>query len=66
MSQKMMSCGCAANGSITAVAQSGISSMSDSLIAFHPAIDEPSNITPEVRNSLVHAGGAINVRQQFT
>src|SRR5438874_7162373 len=42
---------CAANGSRTAVAQSGTSSMSDSLIAFQPAIDEPSNGTPSLRNS---------------
>src|SRR5580692_102209 len=41
----------AANGSRTAVAQSGTRSMSDSLIAFHPAIDEPSNITPSDKNS---------------
>src|SRR5665213_3647372 len=47
----MISDGCAANGSMTAVEQSGFSSMSDSLIAFHPAIDEPSNITPSSRNS---------------
>src|SRR5438477_1553440 len=42
---------CAANGSRTAVAQSGTSSMSDSLIAFQPAMDEPSNGTPSLRNS---------------
>ena len=42
---------CAANGSSTAVAQSGTSIMSDSLIAFQPAIDEPSNITPSFRKS---------------
>jgi Trk-type K+ transport system membrane component len=45
----MISEGWAANGSKTAVAQSGTSIMSDSLIAFHPAIDEPSNITPSFR-----------------
>src|SRR6201981_2872677 len=44
---------CAANGSSTAVAQSGTSIMSDSLIAFHPAIDDPSNITPSLRKSSV-------------
>src|SRR6266478_5694972 len=44
---------CAANGSRTAVEQSGASSMSDSLIAFHPAIEEPSNITPPLRKSSV-------------
>ena len=42
---------CAANASSTAVEQSGTSSMSLSLIAFHPAIDEPSNGTPASRNS---------------
>src|SRR5438105_4649319 len=42
---------CAANGSSTAVEQSGTSIMSDSLIAFHPAIDDPSNITPSFRKS---------------
>jgi hypothetical protein len=41
----------AEKGSSTAVSQSGISVMSDSLMAFQPAIDEPSNITPSVRNS---------------
>src|SRR5579862_802436 len=50
-SQKSESVFCAKNGSIKAVAQSGRSVMSDSLIAFHPAIDEPSNIVPSVRNS---------------
>src|ERR1700709_1038200 len=34
------------NGSMQAVSGSGIRVMSDSLIAFQPAIDEPSNITP--------------------
>ena len=34
----------AKNGSIVAVTGSGIRHMSDSLIAFQPAIDEPSNI----------------------
>src|SRR5438046_5988836 len=42
---------CAANGSRTAVPQSGTSNMSDSLIAFQPAMDEPSNGTPSLRNS---------------
>src|SRR5665811_47889 len=41
----------AKNGSITADAQSGISFMSDSLMAFQPAIDEPSNITPSAKAS---------------
>ena len=34
------------NGSITAVSTSGIRIISDSLIAFQPAIEEPSNIFP--------------------
>src|ERR1700757_5141417 len=49
----MISDVCAANGSSTAVEQSGTSIMSDSLIAFQPAIDEPSNITPSFRKSSV-------------
>src|SRR5713101_6647171 len=47
----MISEGCAAKGSSVAVARSGSSSMSDSLIAFQPAIDEPSNMTPSVSRS---------------
>ena len=39
------------NGSMQAVTGSGISSMSDSLIAFQPAMDEPSNIVPSFRKS---------------
>src|SRR5580698_1139307 len=35
---------------MTAVAGSGIKIMSDSLIPFQPAIDEPSNILPSVKN----------------
>src|ERR1044071_9607725 len=42
---------CAKNGSITAVLGSGISVISDSLIAFQPAMDEPSNIKPCVKTS---------------
>ena len=40
------------NGSTTAVASSGIKIMSDSLIPFQPAIEEPSNIAPSAKNSL--------------
>src|SRR5215208_6356487 len=36
---------------MTAVTGSGIRVMSDSLIAFQPAIDEPSNITPSAKVS---------------
>src|SRR5574337_1753839 len=39
------------NGSTQYDAGSGISVMSDSLIAFHPAIDEPSNINPSANAS---------------
>ena len=41
----------AKNGSIVAVAGSGISVMSDSLMAFQPAIEEPSNIVPSAKMS---------------
>src|SRR5258708_20472584 len=41
----------AKNGSIVAVTGSGIRHMSDSLIAFQPAIDEPSNIKPSAKAS---------------
>ena len=45
------------------MARSGISVMSDSLIAFQPAIDEPSNITPSVEQVLVDV--ATVVRQML-
>src|SRR5246127_4759438 len=41
----------AKNGSMQAEAGSGIRHMSDSLIAFQPAIDEPSNIWPSAKVS---------------
>ena len=41
----------AKNGSIVADAGSGIRFMSDSLIAFQPAIEEPSNIWPSAKVS---------------
>src|SRR5580693_4791788 len=41
----------AKNGSMQAVAGSGIRHMSDSLIAFQPAIEEPSNIWPSAKVS---------------
>src|SRR4051812_7682663 len=41
----------AKNGSIVAVTGSGIRHMSDSLIAFQPAIEEPSNINPSAKTS---------------
>src|SRR5665213_3539009 len=41
----------AKNGSMVPVTGSGIRHMSDSLIAFQPAIDEPSNIRPSANTS---------------
>src|SRR5450755_5071393 len=41
----------AKNGSMQAVAGSGIRFMSDSWIAFQPAIEEPSNIWPSAKVS---------------
>src|SRR5437764_10213505 len=45
----------AKNGSIVALTGSGIRHMSDSLIAFQPAIEEPSNIWPlaKVSSSII-------------
>src|SRR5215467_12755207 len=43
------SVGCWRNGSSTAVAGSGSSSMSDSWICWNPRIEEPSNISPSVK-----------------
>src|SRR5258705_5595642 len=50
-SQVRISVGTAANGSSTALPGSGISTMSESLIPFHPEIDEPSNILPSSNNA---------------
>src|SRR5580700_7994857 len=47
----MIMVGSATNGSIVAVTGSGIRHMSDSLIAFQPAIEEPSNIRPSAKAS---------------
>src|ERR1700761_4799196 len=47
-SQRILTVVSSKNGSMTAVAASGIRIMSDSLIPFQPAIDEPSNILPSV------------------
>ena len=46
MSQRRFSVGFSKNGSMMAVAASGIRIMSDSLMPFQPAIEEPSNILP--------------------
>ena len=51
MSQIRIRLGLAENGSITAVSGSGIRIMSDSLIAFQPAIEEPSNMMPSRNTS---------------
>jgi hypothetical protein len=50
--------GSSKNGSMKAVPASGIRIMSDSLMPFHPAIEEPSNILPSVNrlSSTVLAG----------
>src|SRR5579859_3616394 len=51
MSQISTRLGFAENGSITAVSASGISIMSLSLIAFQPAIEDPSNMMPSRKTS---------------
>src|ERR1700733_6164196 len=50
-SQRRLTVVSSKNGSMTAVAASGIRIMSDSLIPFQPAIEEPSNILPSVNRS---------------
>src|ERR1700722_6700324 len=50
-SQRMLMVASSKNGSRMAVAASGLRIMSDSLIPFQPAIDEPSNIFPSVNRS---------------
>src|ERR1700749_1039948 len=51
MSQTIDIVEAAKKGSIQAEVGSGINVMSDSLIAFQPAIDEPSNINPSLSAS---------------
>src|SRR3954468_13547516 len=51
MSQKRMPIGVALNGSRYQASRSGLRIMSDSLIAFQPAIELPSNIRPSVSES---------------
>ena len=46
MSQKMFSVGCELKGSIIGLDRSGFKIISDSFIAFQPAIDDPSKNTP--------------------
>src|SRR6187431_1193269 len=57
-SQRMISVVPSKNGSSTAVLESGMSTMSDSLMPFQPAIEEPSNILPSSKKlwSTVCAG----------
>ena len=50
---QMDSVGSAMNGSMTAVSGSGIRTMSDSWISFHPVIDEESNMMPFLKSSSV-------------
>jgi hypothetical protein len=56
-SHRIDSVGVLRNGSITAVVGSGFMSMSDELIAFQPAIDEPSNPKPSSSPSLSRSIG---------
>ena len=51
MSQRRMTVVSSVNGSTTEVLSSGIRIMSDSLMPFHPAIEEPSNILPPSKKS---------------
>src|SRR3954447_5523686 len=51
MSHTRISIGVAENGSVQIASRSGFRIMSDSLIAFHPAIEEPSNMKPSVKLS---------------
>ena len=50
-SQTIDKVGAAKKGSMVAVEGSGISIMSDSLMAFQPAMEEPSNIVPSAKIS---------------
>src|SRR5450755_864789 len=61
MSQLMTIVEAAKKGSMQADVGSGMSVMSDSLIALQPAIDEPSNIRPSAK-----ASSSINVWSNVT
>src|SRR5487761_281604 len=50
-SQRRLTVGSSKNGSIIALPGSGIRIMSDSLIPFQPAMEEPSNILPSSNSS---------------
>ena len=51
MSQRIFTCVSSAKGSTTQLVASGRRTMSDSLMPFQPAIEEPSNILPSSKNS---------------
>ena len=51
ISQKMIIIGVAENGSTYTASRSGFRIMSDSLMAFQPSMDEPSNIRPSSNSS---------------
>src|SRR5690606_28422251 len=59
MSQVMFTCGSSTKGSRTAVASSGRRIMSDSLMPFQPATEEPSNMTPSMKESLTTEAGKV-------
>ena len=51
MSQRTLTVVSSRKGSTTGVESSGMSIMSDSLMLFHPATDEPSNMMPSAKAS---------------
>ena len=53
--------GSSKNGSAKAVDVSGISIMSDSLISFHPAMEDPSNIFPSSQSVAMPSSVAVTV-----
>src|SRR5689334_24943542 len=55
MVQVTLRVGTAQNGSINAVEGSGMASMSDASIDFHPRIDEPSKPKPSSKTSSVNS-----------
>src|SRR3546814_6557844 len=64
MLQNRMSCGRLQKGSMTAELRSGRRIMSDSLIAFQPAIEEPSNMMPSTSASSSIASTCIARRSE--
>src|SRR5690606_21700522 len=59
MSQTTLTCGSSANGSRTAVLSSGSSTMSDSLMPFQPAMEEPSNMRPSKKEASTSEAGKV-------